>query len=84
MRDIKRQWETLRNIGVFDTMIDGLSTYRKYSSPSILTMTTDGQMDGERTYLIIEMLLHLKMIQHYLIFIDRNIDVFFLYKNSDE
>ena len=62
----------MKHIGAFDTMIDGLSTYRKYSSPSILTMTTDGQ--------IIEMLLHLKMIQHYLIFIDRNIDVFFYTK----
>ena len=41
----------MKHIGAFDTMIDGLSTYRKYSSPSILTMTTDGQMDGGKDIL---------------------------------
>ena len=37
LRDI----EILRDIGAFDTMIDGLSTYRKYSSPRIFIKVTD-------------------------------------------
>ena len=54
MRDNERQWETLRNIGIlrdigaFDTMIDGLTTYRKYSSepePEVATCVT---LDGVR------------------------------------
>ena len=49
----------MSNNSAFDTMIDGLSTYRKYSSPRISTMTTDGQREGG-TYPVIEMLSHLK------------------------